>query len=486
VHFQTVQYALFLWSAYVLFWALQDRRRARHALLLAASWWFYGLYDWRFLPLLVLTSGVDFASGRGIEDARASGRADHARAWLALSLAANLGLLAFFKYWNFLAANVEALAALIGLPAELWRLGESGTAGARWEIPPGISFYTFQALSYTLDVWRGRLPACRSPMDFAVYVAFFPQLVAGPIVSARTFLPQLEARPVQRPEQLASGLVLIVRGLAKKLLVADVLGTAVVDRVFAGPASLTEAGAAGTLLASYAFALQVYGDFSGYSDIAIGSARLFGFELRKNFDAPYKSRSIEEFWTRWHISMSLWFYQYLFESLGGYRGRLARLCFNLAITHLVIGLWHGAAWSFVLWGAYWAVLMIASRLARRALPGGKLPDRPWLDALCVLGTFHVCLLSGIFFRAPDLESLAAALRALGDWTRALPSVPWQVWPTLALGYLSHFTPDRWDRAVERGFGRWPAFAQGLALVAAGAALLALAPPSLTPFIYFQF
>jgi D-alanyl-lipoteichoic acid acyltransferase DltB (MBOAT superfamily) len=486
VHFHTFTYALFLWSAYVLFWALRRRRSLRHALLLVASYWFYAQIDARFVGLLAASTVVDYVAGAGIHraDARRGGRGR--RLYLALSLGVNLGLLGFFKYYDFFAQSVERALRALGADAHLWYLGAEHGGPLAYVVPAGISFYTFQTLSYTLDVYRRRMRPCTHLLDFALYVSFFPQLIAGPIVRARTFLPQLELQPVRDDARVAAGLFQILQGLAKKLVLADVLGHHLVDVVYRDAESLAAAGGAGVLLATYGFALQIYGDFAGYSDVAIGSARLFGFRLPKNFDAPYKSRSLEEFWTRWHISMSLWFYHFLYDALGADRGGRLRTLGNLFLTHVIIGLWHGAAWNFVLWGAWFAAWMVVSRLVRLALPRGRMPPNRLTAVLGVLFTFHVALAGGVLFRASDWASIRAAVGALGDWSLPAPELSPYVWAVFALGFATHFTPERWDRAVAARFAALPRLAQGALVAACVYAFLLFTPGHLTTFVYFQF
>ncbi|MEO0652411.1 MAG: MBOAT family O-acyltransferase, partial [Planctomycetota bacterium] len=353
-------------------------------------------------------------------------------------------------------------------------------------LPVGISFYTFQTLSYTFDIYRGRMRPIDSLLDFALYVSFFPQLVAGPIVRAIDFLPQLERPPEYSDERVSSGLFQILRGLAKKLLIADILGVHLVDAAFADAASMSELGGPALLLVTYAYALQLYGDFAGYSDIAIGSARLLGFELPINFNAPFKSVSLEDFWSRWHISMSSWFMDYVYVGLGGSRAGFLRYVRNILIAWGLVGLWHGAALTFVFWGLYHGIWLVLVRMARGLIPGGKFPDRFVFRVLGRLFTFHVVAFSMILFRCPDLATFGAACRQFADWRFDLPTVPWQIWTLLVVGYASHLMPDRFQSRLELGWSRTPRAAQGLVLAAAMLLFFALSPPGLAPFIYFQF
>ncbi len=476
--FNSFEYALFLWAAFVLFWTLQRRKSLRHSMLLVASYWFYAQADWRFVALLALSSVVDYAAGLGVQRARDQGAPKRARGWLALSLVANLGLLGWFKYFGFFAAEFGALFGRLGFNV-------SGPA-LDIALPVGISFYTFQTLSYTLDIHAGRMRPIKSLLDFSLYVSFFPQLVAGPIVRARDFLPQLVVPPTLTSAQISSGLFQILRGLAKKLLIADLLGVHLVDGAFANAEAMGERGALGVLIATYGYALQLYGDFAGYSDIAIGSARLLGFELPKNFDAPFKSRSLEDFWSRWHISMSSWFMDYVYIQMGGSRGSWWKSSRNVLVAWGLVGLWHGAAWTFVLWGVYHGAWLVIVRLVRKLIPGGGFPDRLPFNLLGGLFTFHVVAFSMVLFRCPDMETFWTACRQLADWSKPLPTLPWQVWTLLAVGYGTHLWPGDLAGQLERRFVATPAFAQGVFLAASIVFFFLVTPPGTAPFIYFQF
>ncbi len=497
--FNSFSYILFLWTVYVLFWTWRERRSLRHVLLLVASYWFYAQADWRFTSLLLISTVVDFVAGQGIDRARAAGEGRGAKRWLALSLVTNLGLLSAFKYFNFFVDSFGKLLGRLGSAVDpaLWLNQSFGLPIAQptepggltllaIALPVGISFYTFQTLSYTLDIYRGKMRATTHFLDFAVFVSFFPQLVAGPIVRAVDFMPQLATRPVFDTGRLGSGLFQILRGMTKKLLMADMLGAHIVDLAYRDADTLGQLGGPGLLLATYAYALQLYGDFAGYSDIAIGSARVLGFELKKNFDAPFKSRSLEEFWGRWHISMSSWFTDYVYIGLGGSRLGVWKACRNAMIAWTLVGLWHGAAWTFVLWGAYHGAWLVITRLVRQLLPDGRMPAGALFNVLGVIFTFHVVAFSMVLFRCRDLGDFGTALAQLGDWSRPLPHVPWQIGLIMVLGYLTHFMPDRWLERTERGWINCPAALQGAVLTIAMLLFFALRPPGLVPFVYFQF
>ncbi len=383
------------------------RRRFQHAFLLLASYYFYWVSSTWFVLLLLYSSTLDFYLGRAIGNAK-SLRAR--RIYLACSIAGNLGVLAYFKYTNFALSSLEALFGSLGFGMRL-----SG-----WEIflPIGISFYTFQSMSYTLDIYFGKLKPVNSIGSFALYVSFFPQLVAGPIVRARHFLPQLARMPMVNWDQLRFGSTLILYGLVKKVCVADNL-SGFVEAVFHG--DLTQDSLL-VFLGIAAFAIQIYCDFSGYTDIAIGSARVMGFRFPDNFDFPYFSRNITEFWKRWHISLSSWLRDYLYIPLGGNRKGRRRQLVNLLVTMLLGGLWHGAAWHFVLWGLYQGILLILHKVLiwRRPASGSRI----W-DPLKILGTFYLTCIGWLIFVLSDLGKLSFYVKKMLFWdfdTAGLPAL----------------------------------------------------------------
>ena len=469
--FNSLQYALFLPAVFLLYWSLGQRKQ--NVLLLGASYLFYATWDWRFLGLLVFSSVVDYTIGRLLGRTASEG---HRRALLVTSLVVNLGVLGFFKYFGFFVDAATDLLGTVGLaPA---------TPVVEVLLPVGISFYTFQSLSYTIDVYRRRLEPARSLLDFCTFVAFFPQLVAGPIERASHLLPEIQ-RPRQRPSwfQMRSGCVLILLGLFKKVAIADALAPVVNDAFGQGQVG---AGHWLTLLVGvYAFALQIYGDFSGYSDIARGSARLFGIELMRNFEQPYLSRSVTEFWRRWHISLSSWLRDYLYVPLGGNRRGPRRTSINLALTMLLGGLWHGAACSFVVWGGLHGLYLMADRWAGRDRPEVDRPLRA-SDVPSMLWTFHLVCLAWLFFRADTLGGAIAYLRrivALGQGPVTTGSIALVVLASLAVLALD---------LVQRSSGhhdavlRWPELRRGLAYGVAVAAIVLFSGGSPVPFIYFQF
>jgi D-alanyl-lipoteichoic acid acyltransferase DltB (MBOAT superfamily) len=392
VLFNSLEFLLFFVAFIGLWPLLRGRNSTRWAYLVLASCVFYGWWDWRFLFLLLGSGLVDFAAGLGM------GRFPRQRRWfLGLSIAANVGSLALFKYLDFAVGNINALLAGAGL--------EAAIPYARLTLPIGISFYTFQSMSYTIDVYRGELKPTRNVLHFFAYLAMFPQLVAGPIVRARELLPQLTRPRVTTEADRWAGLQLVVLGYFKKVVIADNLAP-VVNHAFAGGAP--EPTGAYWWVVTVMFACQIYCDFSGYSDIARGLARWMGYAFPANFDHPYVATSFRDFWGRWHISLSTWFRDYVYIPLGGSRGGLMGGYGNLWMTMLVSGLWHGPAWTFVIWGAVHAGLLSLERVMRlpsrlAAVPGG--PVIGW--ALTLLGVMG----AWVFFRA---ESASQAFGILGQ------------------------------------------------------------------------
>ncbi|HEY3661704.1 MAG TPA: MBOAT family O-acyltransferase [Chthoniobacterales bacterium] len=461
----------FLWfflGAFVVYWTLRHNA-ARKFWLLVCSYAFYSAWNWKFLFLLLGSTLVDYTVGMMI--GRTSKPAVR-RGWLLLSLGVNLGTLAFFKYFNFFAGSGAEFLAWLGLPASYSTLSII--------LPVGVSFYTFQSMSYTIDVYRGRLRAVSSLLDLSFFIAFFPQLVAGPIVRASTFLPQLAASRRFATVDVRGALVLFLVGYIKKACLAD--GVAgFVDQYFGQPASYSPLGA---WIAVLLYTVQIYCDFSGYTDMAIASARLLGYELTLNFNFPYLAQNIADFWHRWHISLSTWLRDYLYIPLGGNRGPRWFVFRNIMLTMLLGGLWHGAAWTFVLWGAMHGLALAVHRLWRE-----KATCQPLLAGFMAwlrwpLTLYFVCL-AWVLFRATDLGQAGVVMRAFvlgrGNGTRDLP-----VW---LLGVVLIFGLLHWLNA--RGeFARWwrrgpdPLFAAGYGCVVAG--VLLFVPTHYTPFIYFQF
>jgi D-alanyl-lipoteichoic acid acyltransferase DltB (MBOAT superfamily) len=397
--FNSIEFALFIAIVYPLY--LRLGHKGQNRLLLVASYVFYGSWDWRFLSLIVISTVVDYFCGLKIEESR---RSERRKRFLILSVVSNLSILGFFKYFNFFTENLQVLLARFGMHVQPHILNIV--------LPVGISFYTFQTMSYTIDVYRGELKPTRRFLDFALFVSFFPQLVAGPIERAKRLLPQILSPRTVRLEDFYAGCYLIFWGLFLKVFVADNLAT-LVDPVFAaGPPY----DGARVLLALYAFAFQIFGDFAGYSNIARGLGRCMGFDIMVNFNLPYFAPNPREFWRRWHISLSTWLRDYLYIPLGGNRGGVRRMYRNLALTMLLGGLWHGAAWTFVLWGAYQGLLLIVHRAITpwlRRLPSPRsAPARTAGLVLRVILFFQLVCLGWLIFRAQSVTQVLEMLNAI--------------------------------------------------------------------------
>ncbi|MGH8934845.1 MAG: MBOAT family O-acyltransferase [Acidimicrobiia bacterium] len=467
--FNSLEYAVFFPLVLIAYWLLP--LRGQNLLLLAASYLFYGWWDYRFLSLLLISTVIDFTVGLAIARSEDESRR---RSLLATAIGAQLTILGFFKYFDFF---VDSAAGLL----DGWGL-QVNPPLLQVLLPVGISFYTFQTISYTFDIYRRRIQPTRSFVNFALFVAFFPQLVAGPIERARRLLPQLERSRALSYANIRSGALLILLGLFKKVAIADVMA-GIVDDTFAGASG---AGSVTLLMGIYAFALQIYGDFSGYTDIARGSSRLFGIELMQNFAQPYLSRNITAFWRTWHISLSDWLHDYLYVPLGGNRrGRLATYR-NLMITMLLGGLWHGAAWTFVIWGGLHGIfLAIHRRLGSYVERGYQGPFR-LRDVLPALATFHLVCLGWVFFRAESFSQALAYLNGLLIFRPGLPQE--RFWVLVLAAGLAIFAVDLIQRnwRDDTAILGWGPVARGLSYGTMALAIIVASGGQATPFIYFQF
>jgi alginate O-acetyltransferase complex protein AlgI len=476
--FPTVEFAVFFVLVLGVAWSLSDRPARWRAFLLLASGAFYASWNWRYLPLLAALALGNLAVARRV---RAAASAARAKAWLSLAVALDLGTLVLFKYLGFfMAAALDALS-LVGVHPKLQPV--------QLTLPLGVSFVTFQALSYAIDVYRARgAPDERredaSAVDLLLYVSFFPHLVAGPIVRAKEFLSQIRGPSITVPSRAASAsaIVLIVGGLLKKVVLATYLARVVVDPVFADP----DASSAVEILAAiYAYAVQIYADFSGYTDMAIGLAALLGVTFPQNFAQPYRAQSLREFWRRWHMTLSRWLRDYLFVSLGGSRSTRARTLRNLFLTMLLGGLWHGAAWTFVLWGC----LHGAGLAIERVVTGDREPEPSrWGRIARTVFTFHVVCLGWVLFRASSVRDAWTLLRRLATGERggATEGLTPLVWAAIFVGLGLHFLPEDLRETVASRVARWHPAAVGLACGALLALMDLLSPPGIAPFIYFQF
>ncbi len=467
--FNSLEFAFFLIAVLFLYFVVlrAGRERERKIVLLVASYGFYASWNPPFALLLLGSTVLDYFLGLRME---ATSSRSRRRLLLLASLVGNLGVLGFFKYGGFVQDQYYAISGL---------LGGATTASPTWSLvlPVGISFYTFQTLSYSIDLYRGHQRACRSFLDFALFVSFFPQLVAGPIVRSKDFLPQLETPRKVLPGNVELAFVRIALGLFKKVVLADTLGE-YVDAVFESPRSF---GAPNVLLAIYSYAYQIYFDFSGYSDMAIGLAALFGFRIPENFDRPYLSANPREFWQRWHISLSSWLRDYLYISLGGNRRGSGWTYFNLAATMLLGGLWHGASWSFVVWGAIHGVWLAAHRLWTGGVE--TVEDRPAVRVLKQVATFQMVCFAWVFFRAPDFEAAWLILTRLTYGGVNVHSTAMIAAVGLALSIVLHLSES--PLPLRERYRRLPPVLQGLGY-AAIAVLVFLFSPDSARFIYFQF
>lgn len=442
--FASGKYLIFLAIVFFAYWLLAARRRTAVLFLLAASYYFYALWNPWCLLFLFLISAVDFSSALAIGSIL---RPAIRKLLLLTSVLVDVGCLLVFKYFNFFSASATDLLGKLGHPTSPIVLN--------LVLPLGLSFITFRSLGYVIDVYRGTTKPTNRPLEYFTFVAFFPTLIAGPIVRANELLPQFSVHPTLTSEQGGRAIFLIMLGMIKKIAIADFLANNLVDRVFDQPQLYSSVE---TLAAIYGYALQIYCDFSGYTDIAIGSAILLGFKLPENFNSPYRAVDLRDFWRRWHITLSKWLFDYVYVSFGGLRKRRFNLYRNLMLTFLIGGLWHGAAWTFVAWGVmhgFGLSLNHAWDSLRKRL---KLKPRRarWSTALSVLLTFHFVCLTWVVFRAESLAQAWEVLRRLGVMQFATGNLVVPVLTALAAGYLAHWFPHRALENIGRGWVWLPA------------------------------
>ncbi len=486
--FNTLNYAIFFVAAFAVSWTIARVQKgwARIIFLLVMSYGFYAAgfdknlnWNFRYLPLIFSSSTVDFFLARAIDRMEDQRRR---KLLLAITIVLNLGFLGFFKYWNFAIENVNVMRA--------WWSGAPVTTNEALKVllpPVGISFFTFESMSYVIDVYRRELKPHRSYFRYLLFVCFFPHLVAGPIVRPRDLLPQFEAEPKLTRLDGAEGLFLIAIGLLKKIVISDQLSLQLVDRVFDNPQNFSSVE---VLSGVYGYAVQIYCDFSGYTDIAIGSALLLGVRFPLNFDSPYKGHDLQDFWRRWHISLSTWLRDYLYIPLGGNRGSELKTYRNLMLTMVLGGLWHGASWNFVFWGFLHGIGLAVTRWWQRRKPvvghvKAREPSTP-ARALGVFLTFHYVCLAWIFFRATTFGKAMQVLKQLALGTTFHPNLQPIVVAVLAVGFVAHFTPEAWFKRMKTGFADLPALGQGAVLFLVAIALHEAASTQAVPFIYFQF
>lgn len=459
---------LFLFLGFsLIYWMLGQRQTMRILFVTAFSYYFYYKSSGTFFWLLALVTFTDFHIAKAIS--RTTQKSLTAKSLVALSLLIDLSLLGYFKYTNF--------------------LGELFTTD--WQhldifLPVGISFFTFQSLSYTIDVYRGKITPLTSLLDYAFYVSFFPQLVAGPIVRASDFIPQIRQKVLITNAMFGEAIFLIVAGLFKKAVISDYISVNFVERIFDQP---TLYSGIENLLGVYGYTLQIYCDFSGYSDMAIGIALLLGFRFPKNFDSPYKSKDISEFWHRWHISLSSWLKDYLYISLGGNRHGKLRQYLNLMLTMLLGGLWHGASLNFILWGGCHGLLLCIDKIRKALLP--TLSATKTFGAISQIITFHLVAALWVLFRAQDFQTASDVFTQI--FTQFHPQVFTQwissysgVALLMLIGYVLHLTPQRLSDMARRLTVRMPLLLQALLIVATAWLVIQIKSSDVQPFIYFQF
>lgn len=461
---------LFLFWAFITgFYLIHKKHDLKLIYVISFSLYFYYKSSGIYFFLLILSTVVDYNLANLIYNAEKQWQK---KALLIFSLVLNLGLLGYFKYTNFL---YEIFCGISSHPYEPFRIF----------LPVGVSFFTFQSLSYTLDIYRGELKPVNRILDYAFFVSFFPQLVAGPIVRARDFLPQISLPTIVTGEMFGHGIFLIVSGLFKKVIISDYISTNFVDRIFDNPTLYTGLE---NLFGVYGYALQIYCDFSGYSDMAIGIALIFGFKLCLNFDSPYQSSSITEFWRRWHISLSTWLRDYLYISLGGNRKGRVRTYLNQFITMLLGGLWHGAAFRFIIWGGLHGIALAIDKFIKEFF---KIPDNRFVKILGVLITFHFVCFCWIFFRADNMQIAGSVISQIalhfspGIFLKFVEGYK-NILLMMLLGYALHFIPKNFELKAMQWVTDIPLAAKVAVVVCAIVLVIQMKSADIQPFIYFQF
>ena len=481
--FNSIDFAIFLPIVFILYWFVINKNlKFQNLLIVVASYVFYGWWDWRFLSLILFSTLVDYTVGKRLRNEENQKR----RLFLLwTSIIVNLGFLGFFKYYNFFLDNFIEAFTFFGHPIN--------PQGLNIILPVGISFYTFQTLSYTIDVYRKRLEPTRNFIAFAAFVSFFPQLVAGPIERATNLLPQFYKKRVFDYNKAVDGLKQILWGMFKKVVIAD-NAAETVNLIFSNS---DDYSGSTLILGVVFFAFQIYGDFSGYSDIAIGTSRLFGFNLMKNFAFPYFSRDIAEFWRRWHISLSTWFRDYLYIPLGGSRGSKWNQVRNVFIIFIVSGFWHGANWTFIIWGALNALYFLPLLLLKRNRQNLEIVAQgkyfPSLKELFnMTATFGLTLLAWVFFRADSVgHAMSYLAEIFSSSVFTIPDFDGRKSALVVILMLAFFLFIEWlgredEYAIEKLSNRWPKFIRWVWYAFIISLIGLLAQTEETPFIYFQF
>lgn len=466
---------LFLFLGFLIIYrAVYNNTRARMIFVILFSLYFYYKSSGIYVLCLLLVALSDFLLGRLLSRTQGTiGR----KLCVTASILVNMGMLCYFKYTSFI---IDTVNKFLHQPIELWDIA----------LPIGISFFTFRSLSYIIDIYRGKITAETQFINYLFFLSFFPPLVAGPVVRASELLPQIHNKPIVTREMFAEGLFLIMTGAFKKIVISDYISSNFVDRIFDAPALYTGLE---NLLGIYGYTLQIYCDFSGYSDMAIGIALLLGYRFPINFDSPYKSGSITEFWRRWHITLSSWLRDYLYISLGGNRVPIWRNYFNLFITMVIGGLWHGASWLFILWGAWHGLMLVIHKAYRKLIPA---KEHNGIKAQLihignVLLTFHVVAIGWVFFRAESLTTVGEM--AMQIFTQFHPNVLMQFingypFVTLAIfvGYMLHYAPHDLSLSLQKTLERTPLVTKAAVFALFIYFILQVRSGEVVPFIYLQF
>ena len=469
--FPTATFALFFLVVLPLSWLTMPWPHRWRPFIIVASYVFYSWWDWRFVFLLAGCTLWNQVLAVRIWRSRSQAQR---RALLWLALAGNLGVLGYFKYYDFFVTSTDNLATTVGMDVPL--------SLKSIVLPVGISFYTFMAISYVVDAYRGDFEPTTLE-KFAVYLSFFPHLVAGPIVRPSELIPQIDTPRNPRRVDTSRAFYLIATGLFKKVVIANYLASSIVDEVFAAPGQHSSLE---ILIAVYAYAVQIYADFSGYTDMAIGIALLLGFTFPQNFDSPYAAVSVQDFWRRWHMTLSRWLRDYVYIPLGGNRRGTILTYRNLLLTMLLGGLWHGAAWTFVVWGGLHGLALAGERWRneRRGAPRPETTRSRWVGRIL---TFHFVCFAWIFFRSDSFDAAWDMIVGLfTGWGEASPLVTSGVLLAIAVGIGSQYLPSRVPQLVMARFSRLPVLGQATVLALALVLTSAMGPEGVAPFIYFQF
>lgn len=470
--FPTLTFYVFFAFVFVAVWGFFRDNEWRKIFLLVMSWVFYGAWDWRFVALLIASGVLNYFAAEAIFKFR--GRQGASRLFLTAGVIANLGILCFFKYFGFFTEQLATALGSLGWARDLPII--------ELVLPVGISFFTFQGMSYLIDVYKNKTERS-SLLDLVLLMSFFPHLVAGPIVRASHLIPQFKEAPKISRGMAAASILLILWGLFKKVVIASELATGLVDPVFAAPSNY---GQSHLLLAAYGYAVQIYCDFSAYSDMAIGLAGLLGYRFPRNFNQPYRAASLQDFWRRWHISLSSWLRDYLYISLGGSRHGLFRLCIALFLTMFLGGLWHGASWNFVIWGALHGAVLAMERIwgeARKKLFPNLRQIPRWI---AIILTFHFVTMAWIFFRLESFTDAMSYLKGFRGTTVSGDGVSVWMVSLILIGMVLHFVPNNLLQRVAERFCRLRAWQAALLAAIIMFFIEAIRPEGVAAFIYYQF